>query len=86
MFIILNLFLTVLLKAFYSDPRPFWTRENINSFSPTCPKDYGNPSGHTWFTSVASLIAFIEYFPNMPKPYGVAVSALLTFLVAWSRM
>jgi membrane-associated phospholipid phosphatase len=85
-YLLFNIFLITLLKQFYIDPRPFWTDPNIRSLSVYCPAEFGNPSGHSWFATVFLFLLFLRYFPKMGKLYALGGSALLIFLVAFSRM
>ena len=45
--IMFNIFTFLVMKAFYLEPRPFWTSKQIKNIGYYCPKDYGSPSGHT---------------------------------------
>ena len=50
LFIVWNTYLTGVLKAFYADPRPIWSHSKVENIGLYCPHEYGNPSGHSWFS------------------------------------
>jgi len=82
----LNIYLITLLKSYFSDPRPFWTDSVIQSLSPYCPGEFGNPSGHSWFSAVASFVILFEYAPHFSKLLGLTFVGLIIILVPISRM
>jgi hypothetical protein len=51
-FFILNTYFMTILKAAYHEARPFWYSKSINQLEWTCPREYGNPSGHSWLCVV----------------------------------
>lgn len=60
-FILVNTYLAALLKSYHCDPRPFWTMNTIKNIGIYCPVEYGNPSGHSWFSVVAGFGVLMEY-------------------------
>lgn len=85
-FIIINTYLAGILKAGDCDPRPFWTNSEIKNIGFYCPVEYGNPSGHSWFSTVLGF-GFILDFYGVGKNYKNLIVALgLIIFVPMSRM
>lgn len=82
----MNAFLACLLKAYYSDPRPFWTREDIQSIGLYCPVEYGNPSGHSWFSVTIGLGFLVDKYGPGTNNKNIYISLLLIIFVPMSRM
>ncbi len=86
MFILLNTYFAGLLKAFYADPRPFWAHKAIQSIGFYCPQEYGNPSGHSWFSVLIGFAVIIEFW-GLGKKYEYLYTAIaLMVFVPMSRM
>jgi len=74
------------LKAADCDPRPFWTNSKIKNIGFYCPLEYGNPSGHSWFSTILGF-GFILDFYGVGKNYTNLLAAmLLIILVPISRI
>ena len=86
MFILFNVFLAALLKAYDCDPRPIWTSDEVRNIGFYCPVEYGNPSGHSWFSAVIGFGILLEYNGAGKNFRNVWYSLLLTILVPISRM
>lgn len=84
--ILLNAFLACLLKAYYSDPRPFWTSEYIQSIGIYCPVEYGNPSGHSWFSVTIGMGFLVDKFGPGVNNRNIYVSLVMMVIVPLSRM
>lgn len=85
-FIMFNTFWAALLKAYHCDPRPFWTRDSIKNIGIYCPIEYGNPSGHSWFSVLAGFGVLMEYRGSGKNMRNIWISILLTIFVPMSRM
>lgn len=51
-FLLLNTFCAAVMKAYDCDPRPIWTAAEVRNIGFYCPVEYGNPSGHSWFSAI----------------------------------
>ena len=51
-FVVFNTYCAAVLKAYHIDPRPTWSHANVKNIGLYCPAEYGNPSGHSWFSAV----------------------------------
>jgi membrane-associated phospholipid phosphatase len=85
-FILMNSVLTAFLKAYHCDPRPFWTDDQVRNIGMACPIDFGNPSGHSWFSAVLGFGVLMDYQDSGRKGLAVAISILMIVLVPLSRM
>lgn len=85
-FILLNVFLAAFLKAFSCDPRPIWTSDVVRNIGFYCPVEYGNPSGHSWFSAVMGFGILIEWRKLGPKLLNFWLSLFLALSVSTSRM
>jgi membrane-associated phospholipid phosphatase len=74
------------LKAYYADPRPFWTNKYVKSIGPFCPVEFGNPSGHSWFASIFGFGIVIDYWGIGHKYINIWISIIIVILVPISRM
>jgi membrane-associated phospholipid phosphatase len=86
LFILLNTYLTGILKAIHCDPRPFWSDNLVRSIGFYCPQEYGNPSGHSWFITVLCFAFVIDFYGVGKKYLHLVVSLALLVLVPMSRM
>lgn len=86
MFVLLNTFLAALLKAYHIDPRPIWTHAEVRNIGFYCPVEYGNPSGHSWFSAIYGFGFILEYFGNGKYYQHVLLSIILCIIVPMSRM
>jgi membrane-associated phospholipid phosphatase len=85
-FVLINIYLTGVLKALYADPRPFWANSTIRNIGIYCPQEYGNPSGHSWFAPVISFAFILEYFDTGKNRINLIISMFILFFVPLSRM
>lgn len=85
-FVLLNTFLAALLKAYHCDPRPFWTSNPVRNIGIYCPVEYGNPSGHSWFSVIAGFGVLMEYRGAGRGYANIGYSLAFVFLVPLSRM
>lgn len=85
-FILFNVYCAALLKAYDCDPRPIWTHKEIRNIGFYCPVEYGNPSGHSWFSAVIGFGVFLEYFGPGKDFINIWLSLFLAILVPMSRM
>jgi membrane-associated phospholipid phosphatase len=74
------------MKAFYADPRPFWTDKQVQSIGPLCPVEFGNPSGHSWFAPIFGFAIVIDYWGTGRKYANIWISIAVVILVPISRM
>jgi hypothetical protein len=47
-FFLLVLYIVAFLKLSYQQSRPIWSSNLIHKWEWFCPKDFGNPSGHSF--------------------------------------
>ena len=85
LFILINTFFTGVLKTFYADPRPFWESSKVVNIGLYCPQEYGNPSGHSWFSVVLIFGIAIETFGKGRYYWKFIVGVIFLFLVPTSR-
>ena len=85
-FILFNIFWAAFLKSFHCDPRPFWSLYSIKNIGIYCPVEYGNPSGHSWFSVLIGFGVIMEYRGLGRKYQNLIISFLLVILVPISRM
>ena len=85
-FIMINTFLAALIKAYNCDPRPIWTRNQVRNIGLYCPIQYGNPSGHSWFSVILGFGVLMEYRGAGKNYRNIFVSIALIILVPMSRM
>jgi membrane-associated phospholipid phosphatase len=76
-FFMLCIYIIALLKQVYQQSRPIWSSSLIHKFEWFCPKDFGNPSGH-------SFAIFPLYEPLISKyvgfdTYGLSWTLLVIF-------
>ena len=62
-YVIVVIFFTAIMKQIYQESRPFWYNSRVHMYEWTCPKDFGNPSGH-------SLATFLVYEPLIADRLG----------------
>ncbi len=85
-FILFNSFLAAALKAYDSDPRPFWTNPEVKSIGFYCPVEYGNPSGHSWFSAVFGFGILLDYRGAGNNNINIWISIAAVILMPLSRM
>ena len=85
-FILFNTFFAALIKAYHCDPRPIWTRNDVRNIGFYCPIEYGNPSGHSWFSVIAGFGILLEYRGAGNRFRNIWISILLVIFVPMSRM
>ena len=85
-FILFNVYLAALLKAFDCDPRPIWTSNVIRNIGFYCPSEYGNPSGHSWFSAVIGFGILLDFKGAGRKFMNIWISVVVAILVPISRM
>lgn len=85
-FILFNTFWAALIKAYQCDPRPIWTKNEVRNIGFYCPIEYGNPSGHSWFSVVLGFGVLMEYRGAGKHNRNIMISILLIILVPMSRM
>lgn len=86
LFILLNTFCAAVLKAYDSDPRPIWTQQNVRNIGLYCPVEYGNPSGHSWFSAVFGFGLLLDYQGVGEKYIYMWISVAAAILMPLSRM
>lgn len=87
-FFIINVYLMTVIKAMYHEARPFWY-STIQQLEWTCPREYGNPSGHSWLVVVLYEPLLHDFFPassRVGKVLRWIFLATLLALVPFSRM
>ena len=85
-FILLNTFCAAVLKAYDSDPRPIWTEQSVRNIGLYCPVEYGNPSGHSWFSAVFGFGLLLDYKGPGPNYIFIWFSLAAVVLMPISRM
>lgn len=85
-FILLNTFLAALFKALDSDPRPFWTEKSVRNIGLYCPVEYGNPSGHSWFSAVFGFGILLNHRGPGKNYFNIWISLAAVILMPISRM
>lgn len=85
-FILLNTFCAAVLKAYDSDPRPIWTEQSVRNIGLYCPVEYGNPSGHSWFSAVFGFGLLLDYKGPGPNYIFIWSSLAAVVLMPISRM
>lgn len=85
-FILFNSFCAAALKAYDCDPRPFWTNPNVKSIGFYCPVEYGNPSGHSWFSAVFGFGVLLDYKGSGKNNINIWISIAAVILMPLSRM
>lgn len=85
-YVLANTYLTGVFKAFYADPRPIWYSEEVRNIGFYCPQEYGNPSGHSWFSMIMGFGILVEHYGQGKYYWRVIVSTFLCVLVPLSRM
>lgn len=85
-FILLNTFLAALFKALDSDPRPFWTEKSVRNIGLYCPVEYGNPSGHSWFSAVFGFGILLNHRGPGNSYLNIWISLAAVILMPISRM
>lgn len=83
--VLFNTYIFMIMKAFVTAPRPFWTHEDIKNIGYYCPKDYGSPSGHTEFAVFIFLI-YLFHFKKDEKLKLCFLGVPVILLVMISRM
>lgn len=68
-----------ILKALYHEARPFWYAQNIKQLQWTCPREYGNPSGHSWSVAILYESLLTDFFYCQSK---ISVTLKWIFLLA----
>lgn len=72
---------SVVLKMLYSDPRPFWTSSVVKNLSDNCHFDYGNPFGPT-ITPILLFESIIVYAAGAGKGgFLLVIPLALTVLI-----
>lgn len=85
-FILVNTFFAALIKAYHCDPRPIWTSNSVKNIGFYCPVEYGNPSGHSWFSVILGFGVLQEYRGVGVGYQNIWISVMLVVLVPMSRM
>lgn len=85
-FIMFNTFWAALIKAYHCDPRPFWTSDKVKSIGIYCPIEYGNPSGHSWFSVILGFGVLMEYRGAGKRYVNILYSILMVIFVPMSRV
>ena len=80
-----NIYVFLTMKAFYKEPRPYWTSKQIQNIGYYCPKDYGSPSGHTEF-AVFIFMLFIIHFNKNKNMWPIFLNFFTILCVMISRM
>ena len=60
------IWVSIVLKSLYADPRPFWSSSSVLNLSDTCHYDYGNPSGSA-ITPILLFEPLIIHFVGLGK-------------------
>jgi len=55
------------LKLIYAEPRPYHLDPRILPFK--CKASFGNPSGHSMASAVASVAIFLDYYHGTPVTF-----------------
>jgi membrane-associated phospholipid phosphatase len=84
-------YLTIITKLMYHEPRPFMVDDKIKVFG--CTDEYGNPSGHAFFTAGGHFFVFLDIFhSDKEKKFSLLVYSIsvfltlsLSFLVGFAR-
>jgi membrane-associated phospholipid phosphatase len=83
--ILFNNYAFVLMKAYFNEPRPFWTSKFIKNIGYYCPKDFGSPSGHTEF-AVFFILLLLIHFNKQRKLWPMVVGFVTVVFIMVSRM
>mmetsp|Transcript_20871 Transcript_20871/g.38727 ORF Transcript_20871/g.38727 Transcript_20871/m.38727 type:complete len:377 (+) Transcript_20871:2-1132(+) len=81
------IWVTDVLKNFYSEPRPYWKYEAVVPVR--CSSGWGNPSGHAMMVTSVALYQcwlFLKEYPNVNRLYIILAGALTFFLVEFDRI
>lgn len=83
--VLFNTYLFMVMKAFLTSPRPFWTHKHIRNIGYYCPKDYGSPSGHTEF-AVFIFCIYLFHFNRHSKVTASLLGLAVVVFVMLSRL
>lgn len=75
-FYLISLYIIAFLKLAYQQSRPIWSWDQIHKWEWFCPKDFGNPSGHSF--TILPL-----YEPILSKYIGFSKSKLTWFFLVF---
>lgn len=82
----MGVYFIALLKQTFQQSRPIWFDDRIDNWEWFCPKDFGNPSGHSFATImlyepiVADQLGFGKFFQ------GWIFLAIISVMIPVSRM
>lgn len=85
-FFLFTTYIIALLKQAFQQSRPIWYDDRIKNWEWFCPKDFGNPSGHSFAVIllyepiISDAIGYWKY-----RPWGY-VLVLLVIMIPISRM
>ena len=84
-FFLLSIYFIALLKQAYQQSRPIWSSGEIHKFEWFCPKDFGNPSGHSFavFPLYEPIISKYLGFENYKL--GWIILIVFAFCIPFSR-
>lgn len=63
-YIIFLVIASCFLKQLVANPRPFWSSSEVKVWSWDCPKDYGNPSGHSFLAWILLELIVLHLIMN----------------------
>jgi len=74
------------LKTFYSNPRPYWSSENIKAWS--CSSDFGNPSGHSMLSMTFSVTHGLSIYDESQNKniFVLIFGVIAALLVGYARL
>lgn len=82
-----NAYVNTLEKMLFADPRPFWTSTSVQQLGWRCPRDFGNPSGHSRSATYFYLLIFSDLLTRDVGPsVWLAISLLIALMTGFSRM